>query len=474
MTQDNASQPFRGFPRPNGTQVPDILFDQLLPDLSGAELKVLLYVIRKTYGWGKDSDNISLSQMLGGIRKRDGTVVDRGVGLTKKTLLAAINSLEERNFILTERRRSPQKGDEPTTYKLNVIAQGTQEKSTPPVGEKLHQGGGGEITPGPWGKNSPTQLTPLHPTLIQPTEESTKSQSHPVLDSYPSNIRKGHAKKTDAADGSRSPTPSTPSDRSLNVSSDPANGATDAHVQREPFPSPAMTAELPRLPGAPPAPQGFARPGDLLAARYQPPPVSTEPVSPVAGRGRFPANPGYSEEDRLRIGAYVKDYSWKLGDRAPLRATISRAMNLYVQAHCDPQTFCDLLYQAYRMTQEQGTIRGSKTAYWFSVVADLCGLKAVSDAPPPQRGRGRGREAADTLQRASRRRPTIAGEYVPVVAGSSEGTTPERANSAPGFDSAGGGAPTGSIPHQGRSTPRKPRSGATADTSGPREEGAQE
>ncbi len=97
---------FQGFDVPNYTPVPDALFDELLTELSGAEMRVLLYIIRRTFGFKKASDNISLSQMLNGITTKDGTVLDKGVGLSKKTLLAAINSLEERDIILTERRRS--------------------------------------------------------------------------------------------------------------------------------------------------------------------------------------------------------------------------------------------------------------------------------------------------------------------------------------------------------------------------------
>jgi len=55
---------FQGFRSPNYTQVPDELFDELMSTLSGAELKVLLYIIRRTFGFKKGSDTISLSQML--------------------------------------------------------------------------------------------------------------------------------------------------------------------------------------------------------------------------------------------------------------------------------------------------------------------------------------------------------------------------------------------------------------------------
>ncbi len=87
---------FRGFNSPNNTQVPDELFDEIMVHLSGAELKVLLYVIRRTYGFKRESDNISLSQMLTGIVKRDGNRLDHGTGLSKPTLLSAIRSLAEK------------------------------------------------------------------------------------------------------------------------------------------------------------------------------------------------------------------------------------------------------------------------------------------------------------------------------------------------------------------------------------------
>ena len=40
-----------GFQAPNFTQTPNDLFDIYLADLGHAELRVLLAVIRETYGW---------------------------------------------------------------------------------------------------------------------------------------------------------------------------------------------------------------------------------------------------------------------------------------------------------------------------------------------------------------------------------------------------------------------------------------
>ena len=155
---------YKGYASPNYTPVPDELFDEQLPDLSGSELKVLLYIIRRTFGFKKDSDNISLNQLLNGITTKEGIVLDRGTGLTKKTLLEAIKSLVEKNLILTERRRSKEKGDEPTTYRLNIIGEPKENNHTP-RGVKNTPGGGIENTPPPSDKNSPTQETESQKTV---------------------------------------------------------------------------------------------------------------------------------------------------------------------------------------------------------------------------------------------------------------------------------------------------------------------
>jgi hypothetical protein len=166
---------FHGVTSPNTTQVPDQYLDELLSRLSGAELKVLLYITRRTFGFKKDSDNISLSQLLTGIRTRDGRILDHGTGLSKKTLLQALTSLQEMNIVFAERRQSDERGNEPTTYRLNILSEPPGVKTTPPLGEKVHQGGGGEIPPSPRGKNSPTQQTVLQETVKQHDDDDVAS-----------------------------------------------------------------------------------------------------------------------------------------------------------------------------------------------------------------------------------------------------------------------------------------------------------
>ncbi len=48
---------------PNTTQVPNILLDEVMPTLRGGALKVLLAIVRFTYGFGKQTDQISLKQL---------------------------------------------------------------------------------------------------------------------------------------------------------------------------------------------------------------------------------------------------------------------------------------------------------------------------------------------------------------------------------------------------------------------------
>lgn len=49
---------------PNTVQVPNDIFDKVMPIVSHAEFKVIMAIVRKTYGWRKHSDRISLRQIM--------------------------------------------------------------------------------------------------------------------------------------------------------------------------------------------------------------------------------------------------------------------------------------------------------------------------------------------------------------------------------------------------------------------------
>src|SRR5690348_1032204 len=101
--------PFAGWDVPHFTPIPDQLLDEWLPHLTEAELKVLLYIMRRTFGFKKNADAISLSQMRDGITRRDGTRLDRGVGMAESSILRGVKGLVGKGLI--ERQPQPRTRD---------------------------------------------------------------------------------------------------------------------------------------------------------------------------------------------------------------------------------------------------------------------------------------------------------------------------------------------------------------------------
>lgn len=115
---------------PNSTQIPDVLLDLWMAELSGSEFKVLLYIARRTYGFGKEWDTISLNQISNGIRKRDGTILDHGTGVSRASVIRALNSLEAKKIIIrqTNQRDDSREYDE-NTYSINLAWEQPSKKS---------------------------------------------------------------------------------------------------------------------------------------------------------------------------------------------------------------------------------------------------------------------------------------------------------------------------------------------------------
>lgn len=114
-------QNVRGFIFPNS------IIDELLPELSHSELKCYLCVLRKTKGWNKEEDAISVSQFM------------KVTGLSNKAVISACESLVEREIL---ERKS---GDRNTgIYSIKTYKSATSEKSSlvknfPSTSEKSSQ-----------------------------------------------------------------------------------------------------------------------------------------------------------------------------------------------------------------------------------------------------------------------------------------------------------------------------------------------
>jgi hypothetical protein len=131
---------YKGIPSLNGTIVPDDVFDVLMPVCTGAEFKVLAYIVRRTFGVKKTSDAISLHQMVDGITKRNGTVLDRGTGVSKSAVAVAIKGLVAKGIIEAHRSTSKKRGYEPTTYRLRFAATQPLSRNRTRGGQKTGQG----------------------------------------------------------------------------------------------------------------------------------------------------------------------------------------------------------------------------------------------------------------------------------------------------------------------------------------------
>ena len=72
---------------PNAFQIPNSVIDELLAKLTCAELKCYLFVVRKTKGWNKESDSISVSQFM------------EVTGLSNRSVITACESLVEMGLL---------------------------------------------------------------------------------------------------------------------------------------------------------------------------------------------------------------------------------------------------------------------------------------------------------------------------------------------------------------------------------------
>ena len=110
----------------NSFQLPNSVVDELLADLTGAELKCYLLVVRKTKGWNKEIDSISIGQFM------------EVTGLSNRSVITACDSLVEKGLLVRsggERRLN--------TYSVKSfnISQTGEKSSSDETGEKSSQTG---------------------------------------------------------------------------------------------------------------------------------------------------------------------------------------------------------------------------------------------------------------------------------------------------------------------------------------------
>ena len=109
---------------PNAFQIPNSVIDELLAKLTCAELKCYLFVVRKTKGWNKEFDNISVSQFM------------EVTGLSNRSVITACESLVEMGLL--ERSGGERKLN---TYSVKAFEISQTGEKTSQTGENFSQTG---------------------------------------------------------------------------------------------------------------------------------------------------------------------------------------------------------------------------------------------------------------------------------------------------------------------------------------------
>lgn len=103
---------------PNTTPTPDVFYDWIAPTLSEGELRVMLYLIRRTFGFGKHSDRVSFSQFCDGITTLEGKRLDLGTGMTRRAVLSVVSALETKGLVICHRGGKGKHGHAINEYSL--------------------------------------------------------------------------------------------------------------------------------------------------------------------------------------------------------------------------------------------------------------------------------------------------------------------------------------------------------------------
>ena len=93
-------------------------------------MRVMLYAIRRTFGYQKRHDPISLSQYIGGQHKKDGTVLDHGTGLARATVIVALENLVKYHVLIKLGRGKHGDVWEPQTHYDQIDWDGLNERQT--------------------------------------------------------------------------------------------------------------------------------------------------------------------------------------------------------------------------------------------------------------------------------------------------------------------------------------------------------
>lgn len=115
-----------------------------LPNLTEAEMKVLLYVQRHTRNYGTGRRILSTDELANGRKRKDGTRMDNGTGLSNRAIIDALRSLEQRRYLFTADEEGGQKSYalidcQPLTKLVKIVHRPKPRQGRVPM-KKVHKG----------------------------------------------------------------------------------------------------------------------------------------------------------------------------------------------------------------------------------------------------------------------------------------------------------------------------------------------
>jgi hypothetical protein len=158
---------------PNSFQTPNYYADEAMCLLNGAELKVLLYTVRQTYGFRKDSERITLTEYCEG-KVVGGERVTHGTGLSRGAVINALDMLLRSKLLLLVKKGAGRDGSE---YGINLesstidlsLFESRQEAAARTIADKIKKANAGRRA----------KKTNKLPDAVRPTNHTNGSSHEP-------------------------------------------------------------------------------------------------------------------------------------------------------------------------------------------------------------------------------------------------------------------------------------------------------
>jgi len=167
-----AEKVFAGFevPKENWSKLPHVMVEALPLVSSMAELKVILYVLRHTWGYQEEERRISVDEFMNGRKQRKGGRIDGGTGLSAPAVRDGLARAVEHGFIVVD----VDQRDLGRVQKWYALAMNDGERSLPPP-QKDVAPTAEQVDPRTWKETEKEKKkeTPPPASSPEPPEEKT-------------------------------------------------------------------------------------------------------------------------------------------------------------------------------------------------------------------------------------------------------------------------------------------------------------